>query len=362
MLPILTAMANIGPFLAVVLCPLGGFAHAYYGMGLHRSSIVQTFMIVYRLGFVGDFDGAEMENVDEYTQHKGDSWSLKTDKTVWWGFVQFFILVTTLVLTIAMMNIFIGVLGQSYSEALQASEALFWRARAQIVLDENAKREGYAKLGSIIGAMGKKICPRPLRNVFCCLCHARVYGTVASFRSHTMDDGEGDDAWNTHYVWFCRPKETQAETKSEHVMPDMKDYIWYCEPREDLDVAVDTMHGKDEAPFRMQDYVWRCKPCEKGAGADNKARTFQSAQAITAMQAMETPMQQDRLVREPLSNVKPSEDEVKEQMKQHMNHFFALATLLGTAPKVMTNNVLESFTNKLGNRDSSGESPKDDHG
>eukprot|EP00747_Dinoflagellata_sp_TGD_P107251 gnl/TRDRNA2_/TRDRNA2_170075_c2_seq1.p1 gnl/TRDRNA2_/TRDRNA2_170075_c2~~gnl/TRDRNA2_/TRDRNA2_170075_c2_seq1.p1 ORF type:complete len:196 (-),score=39.79 gnl/TRDRNA2_/TRDRNA2_170075_c2_seq1:44-595(-) len=85
--------------------------------------------------------------------------------------------VATFVLAIVMMNIFIGVLGQSYSEACEKREILFEHLRARIVLDYTARNAAVYWL--------------------CSKRSARLGQVLA-------DALVNDDDMDTSYIWYCR--------------------------------------------------------------------------------------------------------------------------------------------------------------
>merc|ERR1719424_273928 len=70
MLPIINAMGQIAPSCGVLLFYLCGFAHGYYTLDIKEDTI-ESLMVVYRLGLLGDFDMDEMEGVQPAGQLGG---------------------------------------------------------------------------------------------------------------------------------------------------------------------------------------------------------------------------------------------------------------------------------------------------
>merc|ERR1712019_13922 len=63
MLSIKVGVSSMWPFLAVVAFPLTGFVHAYYATGIWQDDLLRSFDIIYRLGFIGEHDMLELENI-----------------------------------------------------------------------------------------------------------------------------------------------------------------------------------------------------------------------------------------------------------------------------------------------------------
>eukprot|EP00928_Gymnodinium_smaydae_P039548 TRINITY_DN26995_c0_g1_i1.p1 TRINITY_DN26995_c0_g1~~TRINITY_DN26995_c0_g1_i1.p1 ORF type:complete len:976 (+),score=153.16 TRINITY_DN26995_c0_g1_i1:67-2928(+) len=137
MLPILRATANIKPFILVVLFPLLGVSTCYVALDI--ADVPDSFISMYRLGFLGDFDLAEIEGA---TAQSGLNWS---DPRRLPSYIasRFIFVFASLFLTITMMNIFIGVLGTSYTEAYEHRTRVFTKARAQMLCDWLAMRDAW---------------------------------------------------------------------------------------------------------------------------------------------------------------------------------------------------------------------------
>lgn len=233
MLPILRALGNVIPFLAVVVCPLMGFFHAYYCFGVYGDDLFRTLSIVFRLGFIGDFDVEDMEDVDgQWTATMvGPGKELTLDfndpvdlgKGRWWAAVRLFIMACSTILTVAMMNIFIGVLSESYNQARQAQEEIFWKSRAQIVFSEQAGRLAEQKIIAC----------------FCCRREKKIHpeeSDIGSLSQCTdMDSNEKDD-----------------ETHNSDI--NRRDYVWYCTAAEGVSSATDGSLDDSSAPVTQKDF------------------------------------------------------------------------------------------------------------
>merc|ERR1712232_308524 len=113
MLPIIKAGWETGPFLIVVFCPLLGFTHLYYAMGIRK--FLDSFFMMYRLTFLADFDVWELEDVDPVIIEGEMDEGPTTD---FHHFIGILMVVGTFFITIVMMNILIGVLSESYMNAV----------------------------------------------------------------------------------------------------------------------------------------------------------------------------------------------------------------------------------------------------
>ncbi|CAK0792425.1 unnamed protein product [Prorocentrum cordatum] len=155
MLPILNSMQNMSAFLLVVVFWLGGFSHMYYACGL--SQPFSSFMTVFRLAMLGDFELEEMESDAEGTVLAG-TW------------VQLFVIVVGFMMTITILNIFIGVVGMSYEKALDEAERAFQRQRAKASLNHVAHMEG-------------------LRTVLCCRrSRPKERKDIYAWYAHSLDE------------------------------------------------------------------------------------------------------------------------------------------------------------------------------
>merc|ERR1712007_15871 len=108
MIPIMQAMSDTLPFTVVVFFPTLGIVNFYFALGIEGLS--DSFMNIFRLAFLGDFELDELE---------GES-NLRSDhpkRLPVYFVVRLLFVMASLMLTITMMNIFIGVLSTTYSIA-----------------------------------------------------------------------------------------------------------------------------------------------------------------------------------------------------------------------------------------------------
>jgi len=132
MLPILKAIPATAPFLLVVMCWFVGFVHMYYSLGI--VSLLRSSTMMYRLGFLIDFELPEMEDVPEDAD-------ADTSSPQWW-YMNLIMVGMTASMSIILMNILIGVLGESYQQSWEQREHLFLLERSRIVLQHFTTREG----------------------------------------------------------------------------------------------------------------------------------------------------------------------------------------------------------------------------
>lgn len=139
MLPILTAVSSTWNFLGVMIWPAVGFAQMYFMLDVYPE-FFRAATLVYRMGFVGDFDIEEVEDIDpEFTPNDdwpgGEGAALEVDDPKWTPYHVVFVIFTvvvTLAFAIIMMNILIGVLSEAYNTAYSNRHRLFLQSRAVI--------------------------------------------------------------------------------------------------------------------------------------------------------------------------------------------------------------------------------------
>jgi hypothetical protein len=141
-LPITSTMWDVGPFVCVCFVYLLAFVNMYYAMGFYPFH--QAFMIMYRLGILGDFDMLALEN-------RGNSMGSKPEVSSMHHVVQLMMIFMTFVMTVTMMNLFIAMLCLSYDKAAQNAETAFLKSRAYTILDLHAMYIGARRLAKIVG-------------------------------------------------------------------------------------------------------------------------------------------------------------------------------------------------------------------
>merc|ERR1719491_1617832 len=99
-----------------------------------------------------------------------------------------------------MMNIFIGVLSNSYSEACKISDIIFWRCRARIVYEGRAR---FLVREKLIRAITFGVLPR---RADC----ARV------------GDSEAPEGASNNYAWYCCERKSSFQTDLEQSMEKCK--------------------------------------------------------------------------------------------------------------------------------------------
>mmetsp|Transcript_76425 Transcript_76425/g.181792 ORF Transcript_76425/g.181792 Transcript_76425/m.181792 type:complete len:769 (+) Transcript_76425:28-2334(+) len=117
MLPILTAMKDIWVMAAVLVLVLMACIHAH--VLLTRVPIGESYLIIWVLGLQGDFE------MDEFSGTGG--WDAHFDAPI-----KGLLLIISFGVNLVLMNIFIGVVGNSYNDALVTAKADFLRKRAHI--------------------------------------------------------------------------------------------------------------------------------------------------------------------------------------------------------------------------------------
>eukprot|EP00746_Dinoflagellata_sp_MGD_P045233 gnl/MRDRNA2_/MRDRNA2_210832_c0_seq1.p1 gnl/MRDRNA2_/MRDRNA2_210832_c0~~gnl/MRDRNA2_/MRDRNA2_210832_c0_seq1.p1 ORF type:complete len:290 (-),score=29.61 gnl/MRDRNA2_/MRDRNA2_210832_c0_seq1:323-1099(-) len=125
-LPILFAVKDTAAFAVVMLFCTAAATHAYFVIGVSDtpSLFYASFLPIYRLIWLGDFDLSELEGQDTETTNVGLS-------TKWLVHILFFIV--CMLLTIAMLNLLVGILGANYERYEASSLPLFLRERARIM-------------------------------------------------------------------------------------------------------------------------------------------------------------------------------------------------------------------------------------
>jgi len=174
MLPILNAMRDTGPFLLVCICYMLAFFHAYYSFNV--SDGYDSALLIYRLGFMGDFDMKDF----------GVTGGTPGEKEYKW-YINLLFLCVSFSFTICFLNILVGVLGESYNRGWERREQLFHLERSRLSLQFFTSGEGWSKL----------CCRRRFPKVL-------PYLQDGSESSATMD-----------YVWFCAVRDNPDMTEDD---------------------------------------------------------------------------------------------------------------------------------------------------
>ncbi|CAJ1396263.1 unnamed protein product [Effrenium voratum] len=128
-LPIERALMSSRMFAGIVWVACCAFTNAYIALRLSGSDrLFDSFFVIYRLGFLSDL---------EHSVWNGGSQDPQKDLAAALG------IVTALIMTVVMMNIFIGVLSESYSQAYRNRHLSFQRERARIAFAHSVRNRAY---------------------------------------------------------------------------------------------------------------------------------------------------------------------------------------------------------------------------
>ncbi|CAE6919398.1 Cttnbp2 [Symbiodinium sp. CCMP2592] len=148
LLPILSAVRDTWSFFLVTVLCLASATHAYFILnprGEDPLPIYSAFTHTVRLGIFGDFDLFE---------YQGQDTTFAVDATGEWVpndpvpeeigsfsfvYLQVIFFVTGVGITILLMNLLIGVLGQNYEIHTDRAQVLFVRARARMLLEHRSR-------------------------------------------------------------------------------------------------------------------------------------------------------------------------------------------------------------------------------
>mmetsp|Transcript_25452 Transcript_25452/g.46596 ORF Transcript_25452/g.46596 Transcript_25452/m.46596 type:complete len:866 (-) Transcript_25452:127-2724(-) len=139
MLPVIYAVRGVFGFVTVLLFTVIAATNAYFVFGLRTepSTWYASFLVVFRLAILGDVDLFEWEGLDPVlVQQDTDTWEPEDplpSKHYVWIHVLFYAI--ALFMTVILMNVFIGILGNNYDLYQDKSEELFMQSRAEIVAD-----------------------------------------------------------------------------------------------------------------------------------------------------------------------------------------------------------------------------------
>jgi hypothetical protein len=130
--PIIKSLVACTSFFVVVLLMISVFMCLFWGLSDTKRGFLSIGGALYRLGFLGDF------NMDEDVA-TSDAAHMKM-----WEYVTF-VLVTVFV-SVALMNIFIGMITTYYDHYLERATELFVRTRSEICVAYLLRRHGLRKL------------------------------------------------------------------------------------------------------------------------------------------------------------------------------------------------------------------------
>jgi hypothetical protein len=136
---IILALKNTMSFVLVTFCCIGSACHAYFLLGVKKvegmDDLYASFLTVFRLGMLGDFDMFELEGQDTvYAAGEDGTWEPQDPELQRIGiFVHLLFFVVSLVVTVAMLTLLTGILGSNYDSCLEASSANFLREQARLM-------------------------------------------------------------------------------------------------------------------------------------------------------------------------------------------------------------------------------------
>ena len=170
LLPIIWAARKTVVFaLVVAMCLMAG-TNAYYVIGARQESDSEkwppyaAFLAIYRLGILGDFDIFHLEGSDPVMVPDRD-WTLNPEDpepSVDFRVVHACFYFMSIGMTVVLMNLFIGVLGQNYDLYESESLSLFACERAKVIVEHD-------NLFDLVASPLKCFCPS-----FASLCQGKI--------------------------------------------------------------------------------------------------------------------------------------------------------------------------------------------
>ncbi|CAK9018074.1 unnamed protein product [Durusdinium trenchii] len=144
-LPIINAIMDSMPFFFITSTCLLASAHAYYQMGPRKEDplpLFSAFVIPFRLGILGDFDLFQFEGKDTKYVEGNET---ETDEASWVPkdpepgddhlFIMVIFFVTSIGISLVLMNIFIAVLTQNLQKFQVTDRQLLTKSRAKMLKD-----------------------------------------------------------------------------------------------------------------------------------------------------------------------------------------------------------------------------------
>merc|ERR1712072_313103 len=125
-------MRSSGPFFTVLIFHILGLWHAYLALEPGRLEGFDVWMLVYRLGLLGDFQ------INELTSSVPHTWYYYVFRIVF--------MIVGLLVTVTLMNVFIADLSNSFNRSTQSMETIFQRHRANTVLSHMAVQSGFERM------------------------------------------------------------------------------------------------------------------------------------------------------------------------------------------------------------------------
>jgi len=156
-LPIMSTMMSIGPFVLVTSVCICASANLYYAFGLYNA--FDSFFMIYRLAVLGDFNLDELENrysTDMNVEAGGSVVMSNAAETDYYWVVRVMLLFLSFMMSISLMNLFIGVLTVSYEAHTQRAYESYLRLRTGTVLEARAVRVGWQTLTAFFRSLDSR--------------------------------------------------------------------------------------------------------------------------------------------------------------------------------------------------------------
>ena len=138
LLPIFFALKDTTAFCMVTAICVMAATHAYYNFQVEDfpSPFYAAFLQVVRLGIFGDFDMIDFEGQREHLAFNEEvqGWqSVDLDPSTDYFYMHALFYLTGMGITVLLMNLLIGVLGQNFDTYQAQSSMLYLRARAKML-------------------------------------------------------------------------------------------------------------------------------------------------------------------------------------------------------------------------------------
>ncbi|CAE7504568.1 unnamed protein product [Symbiodinium natans] len=170
-LPIERALISSRMFAAILLVACCAFTNAYIALGLTGAErVLESFYVIYRLGFLSDLEHSVWNTQDT-----------KKDLAAVLG------MISGLLMTVVMMNIFIGILSESYAQAYHNRYRSFQRERSRIAFAHSVRKRASDAWCSA-----------------CCRCRKRA-----------------EAAANSKYLWYSvKQQQAAPQMSTKHSRPE----------------------------------------------------------------------------------------------------------------------------------------------
>lgn len=154
--PIISTMLDIGPFCGVMAVAIMASCNGYYALGMY--SWFDSFIIMYRLAVLGDFNAFELENagghgsgIDMLLQAGADNTDRSivmsvAEQTQYYYVVRVMLLLIGFLMSITLMNLYIGVLTVNYEAHAKKALVYFSCWRVSIIIETQAMLLGWVTL------------------------------------------------------------------------------------------------------------------------------------------------------------------------------------------------------------------------